>query len=90
MIEASSGKKATCSGKPNPFCFENIIEKHSLTKSDILFIGDNLQTDIKFSNNAKINCILVLTGVTSLATLDAGKQEEDGTPTYICPDLRLD
>ena len=89
-MEVTSSKTATVSGKPNSFCFENIIEKHKLSQSEILFIGDNLRTDIMFSNNAKIDSLLVLTGVSTQGRLDAGKLEGDGTPTYIAEDLRLE
>lgn len=69
-LEVCSGKKATVTGKPNPFCFDSIIEKHGLERKDILFIGDNLLTDIKFSNTSTVDSYLVLTGVTRPETLE--------------------
>jgi len=89
-LEKCSGKKATIVGKPNPFCIDIVLETHSIQKDKILFIGDNLQTDIMFSNKSNIDCLLVLTGVTAEADLEKElKEEESGVPTYIAKDLRL-
>lgn len=89
-LEKCSGKKATIVGKPNPFCIEVVLESHALSRDKILFIGDNLQTDIMFSNKSNIDSLLVLTGVTDEVDLEKElKEVESGVPTYIARDLRL-
>lgn len=90
-LEKCSGRKATVVGKPNPFCIDLVLENHNITRDKILFIGDNLQTDIMFSNKSNISSLLVLTGVTDPVDLEKElKEEESGVPTYIARDLRLD
>jgi len=89
-IETASDKKATITGKPNPKVMDLISSNHSISKSSVLFIGDNLFTDIKFSNNSGVDCLLVLTGVTDRELLEKkGNEEEAGKPTYIKDDLAL-
>jgi len=89
-VELTTGVKAIVSGKPNTFCFDNIIELHSLKKEEVVFIGDNLKTDIQFSNSAGVDCILVLTGCTKEETLDKQLKDDDaGVPTYISKTLKL-
>jgi phosphoglycolate phosphatase len=87
-LETCSTKTATITGKPNPFCFDSIVDKHGLDRSDILFIGDNLLTDIKFSNTSSVDSFLVLTGVTRPETMEQQLQHENaGIPTYIGENL---
>ena len=64
-IEFASGTKATVVGKPNPFILEHIIETYGLKKEECLMVGDNLQTDIEFAQNAGVDSLLTMTGVTS-------------------------
>ena len=87
----TTGIEPITTGKPNTFCFESIMNEHQLQKSEILFIGDNLKTDIKFSNSAEVDCFLVLTGVTRKQTLEEQLADPAaGTPTYIGEDLAFE
>lgn len=89
-LEKCSGKTATVVGKPNPFCIEALLEDHSITRNQVVFIGDNLQTDIKFANQCKVDCVLVLTGVTMEANLESDlKHPDSGIPTYTLRNLKL-
>lgn len=77
-IEACSEKKAEIITKPHPYALDIILndlnqKRHrqgleEVTRKDTLMIGDNLMTDIKFANNAGVDSLLVLTGVTSRET----------------------
>lgn len=87
LFEVVGRRKALVTGKPNTFCFSSIMSKLGIDKSEILFIGDNLKTDIKFSNSASVDSVLVLTGVTSEQRLKEGRQDDDGLPTYISVNL---
>lgn len=46
-------------------------------------VGDNLQTDILFGNNANIDTLLVMTGVTDQEKLN----KSEINPTYISDNL---
>lgn len=64
------------------------MEEHNLKPEDLLFIGDNLQTDIKFANTANVDSFLVLTGVTSKENMEQMMALEGaGNPTYIGENL---
>lgn len=67
------------------------MNEHSLNAKDLLFIGDNLKTDIKFANTAGVDCFLVLTGVTRKDNLDEMlEKDEAGVPTFIGEDLEFE
>ena len=54
-------------GKPNPLVIDIIMKQHHIPKSHLnkfVMLGDNPTTDIMFANNAGIDSVLVLTGVT--------------------------
>jgi len=60
------------SGKPNPAAFDIIAKdlrlfngENPIRNEQILMVGDNLETDIKFGNNLGFKTLLVLSGVTS-------------------------
>lgn len=99
-IEASSGKTATVTGKPNPQVMSIIVSELGVDKSSCVFVGDNMCTDIQFANNCDIDSILVLTGVTTTETLpellakrekgETWQGERIGHPTYVLPNLQLE
>jgi 4-nitrophenyl phosphatase len=68
-LEGCTDKKAQVVTKPDPRSLSIIMSDHgidlNLNREKILMIGDNMNTDILFANNNKIDSLLVLTGVTS-------------------------
>lgn len=69
-LETCTEKKATVVSKPDPRSLEiifreNNIEVSEAQKGKTLMIGDNMNTDIKFANNAGVHSLLVFSGVTS-------------------------
>ena len=67
-IETASGVKAQIMGKPFTYIFDLIRKQHGLENeplSKFLMTGDNLQTDILFGLNNRIDTLLVLTGCTT-------------------------
>jgi HAD superfamily hydrolase (TIGR01450 family) len=60
--------------------------RHRVEGERPLMVGDRLDTDISGAQNASVDSLLVMTGVTSLADLAAATPEE--RPTWIGPDLR--
>ena len=51
-------------GKPNPFGIGSILKDTNTPPNKTVIFGDRLNTDILAGNRAKINTVLVLTGVT--------------------------
>lgn len=104
-IENSTNTKAEIVTKPDPRSLDLILKgvyedikgdsdidcnDYKLELKDILMIGDNMKTDIKFANNSKIDSVLVLTGVTDEKVLNNSKHDSIyGVPTYICKDLSV-
>ena len=67
-IENGSGVTAPIYGKPSKRLFDLLRQQHGLENeplSKFLMVGDNLETDIMFARNNKIDSLLVLSGVTS-------------------------
>ncbi len=58
-LECSTGKRPYVVGKPNSYAFEIMEKEHSLKKSEVLMVGDRVDTDIVFAKNAGIRSALV-------------------------------
>lgn len=63
MFEHASGQKAIQIGKPHRAIIEGALRYANVAKEDVLIIGDNLETDIQLGINAKIDTVLVTTGI---------------------------
>jgi len=89
-IAKSSETQPINTGKPNPISINLVCERDNLDKSQCLMIGDSLYTDIPFANNAGIDGLLVLTGVTDQEEFEKSRKNPDmGVPTYYADDLRV-
>ena len=94
-LEFASETQAIIAGKPNPVIFDILDETHNVShgfikieKKDCIFIGDNLYTDIKFANEAGVDSLLVLTGVTYKDNLHECLHKSDsGKPMFIAENL---
>lgn len=83
-LEAATGKPIDdVVGKPSPVAAEAAIQQLGLDAADCYMVGDRLETDIKMGNDAGMNSVLVLTGV---STLEMAKQSTD-KPKYILPSI---
>ena len=49
--------------KPNQQIINYFYENNNIKSDQLLFVSDNLSTDIKLNNNNNIKSVLVLTGV---------------------------
>lgn len=58
-------------GKPSTFMMDYLAKKFGITTSQICMVGDRLDTDILFGQNGGCKTLLVLSGVTSLQTLQS-------------------
>jgi HAD superfamily hydrolase (TIGR01450 family) len=95
MIEKLVGKKLIRFGKPDSqifmFALEKVIRQNaSITKKDILMVGDTLHTDIVGANKFGLDTVLVLTG--NILPKDAeGSISSTGiSPTYICKSAAIE
>ena len=64
--------------------FENINKIGNFTKSDILMVGDTLNTDILGGNKFGISTMLVLSGNTSHKNYEVKIRSSGVIPDYIC------
>ncbi len=70
-------------GKPAPALFQRAAQRVGARRP--LVVGDRLDTDIEGARRAGMDSMLVLTGVSTAADLDAAPPER--RPTYVAPDL---
>lgn len=74
-----SGRTPVVAGKPLPPLFEETMLRVGGDRP--LVIGDRLDTDIEGAHNARLDSLLVLTGVTGAEELVAARPDQ--RPTYI-------
>ncbi|PRB32757.1 haloacid dehalogenase [Arthrobacter sp. MYb23] len=65
-VAAATSKRPSVAGKPGPALFETAARHSGLARP--LVVGDRLDTDILGGNRAKMDTVLVLTGVDSVHT----------------------
>ncbi|MES2268715.1 MAG: HAD-IIA family hydrolase [Bacteroidota bacterium] len=88
MIETIVGKKFIRFGKPDSqmfmFAYDLIREYRTISKRQIVMVGDTLQTDIMGGNKFGLDTVLVLTGNTQASDYENRVQATGIVPTYIC------
>ncbi|XP_044461917.1 phosphoglycolate phosphatase 2 isoform X2 [Mangifera indica] len=67
-------------GKPSTFMMEFLLKKFQIDTSRMCMVGDRLDTDILFGQNAGCRTLLVLSGVTTQSTLE--NPENNIQPDY--------
>ena len=84
MFEQATGRTADIIfGKPNEIILKLCLSKSNVDFSEVLVIGDRLETDIKMANFVGIKSVIVLTGETMLEDL----KKHTTTPTKIWKNL---
>ncbi len=83
MLERASGVQATYIGKPNPFVFELTLRSMDLDKSQVVMVGDRVQTDVKGAKNNGICSVLLRSGDFRESDLDGSLQ-----PDFIFDSIR--
>ncbi len=68
-IEHCSQRTAINVGKPSKILAELLFEEHGLDPSRTLFVGDRLDTDVRFGKEGGMKSALVMTGCTTAAKL---------------------
>lgn len=86
-VAYASGRTAVDCGKPSRLLAELLQDLYGLDPSRSLFVGDRLDTDVRFGANTGMSTALVLTGVTTAAQLQALGEgtEEEPLPTHLLP-----
>ncbi|MES2109009.1 MAG: TIGR01459 family HAD-type hydrolase [Bacteroidota bacterium] len=94
MIESIIGKQFIRFGKPDSqmfmFAYDLIREYRTISKSQILMVGDTLQTDILGGNKFGLDTVLVLSGNTLPKDADNRITATGIVPTYICNSAVVD
>ena len=83
-VEATTGVEPLVIGKPSPHLLELAAESVGRSPGDAVMIGDGLGTDIAAARAIGARSILMLTGVTSLADVEA--LQPDVRPTAVAVD----
>ena len=83
-IEAASGVTPVSIGKPEPYLLEEAARTVGREPGEAVMIGDNLGTDIGAALAVGARSVLMLTGVTSRADVEAAPS--DRRPTAIASD----
>jgi HAD superfamily hydrolase (TIGR01450 family) len=83
-VEAASGKTPTSIGKPGPLLLEEAARAAGGRARDAVMIGDGLRTDIAAARAVGARSVLLLTGVTTHAELEALPLDE--RPTAVAKD----
>ncbi|KAJ0989709.1 hypothetical protein J5N97_008065 [Dioscorea zingiberensis] len=66
----STEKEPVVVGKPSSFIMDILVERFQINPSKMCMVGDRLNTDILFGQNAGCKTLLVLSGVTTLSALE--------------------
>ncbi len=69
-IELATGKSAYFVGKPNPLMMRMALKKIRCNREESLIIGDRMDTDIIAGIESEIDTVLVLSGITSMETIN--------------------
>jgi len=84
LLTASSGKEPEYIGKPNRNMVDVISKMTGIPNERICAVGDRLYTDIAVAQNAGAVSVLVLSGETDMAMVDAAERK----PDYILPSVK--
>jgi NagD protein len=82
-IELATGRKPYFVGKPNPLMMRTALRKLDAHTRDSFMVGDRMDTDILAGTEAGMRTILVLSVVSTRATVD----QFPFRPTYIYEDV---
>ncbi|MEP6638253.1 MAG: HAD-IIA family hydrolase [Chloroflexota bacterium] len=83
-VEAASGVVPVSIGKPAPYLLEAAAHAVGRQPSEAIMIGDGIGTDLAAAQAVGARCILMLTGVSTLAEVEA--LPPDRQPTAIAAD----
>lgn len=84
-IEGATGEPVTMiTGKPSQLMSEYVLrEVLKMDAEDCFMVGDRLETDIKMANDAGIQSVLVMTGITNTHMLETSTE----VPKHVLPSV---
>lgn len=85
LVTASTGIEPTYLGKPYATTIDMIAEVTGTSREDMCIFGDRLYTDIALGKRHGVTSVLVLSGETTMADVDAAK--DDDRPDFVYADL---
>ncbi|XP_023024353.2 uncharacterized protein [Leptinotarsa decemlineata] len=90
MLTDFSGKEPVITAKPSNYFAEFISKKYGVMNSKrVLFIGDQIDTDMKFANIGSYQKLLVLTGLTKIEHIRDWQFPEEYKPEYYVESLKV-
>ena len=84
MITAATGISPKVIGKPNPEMIASALERLQASPKNTAIVGDRLYTDMEMGYRAGLTTVLVLSGETTLAEVQAAERQ----PDFILPSVR--
>ena len=82
-LEVATGITPIIIGKPEPELYNQALELMQAETADTLVIGDRLDTDIAGAVRARLDSLLVLTGISTSHMVESSSIQ----PTYVLPGL---
>ncbi|WKN43443.1 HAD-IIA family hydrolase [Tunicatimonas pelagia] len=93
MVENLIGKRFLRFGKPDAqmfvFAYDHVQPFHPTDKSEVLMVGDTLETDIIGGNKFGLDTVLVLSGNTAPHQAEQAILSTGITPTYVCDSIAI-
>jgi 4-nitrophenyl phosphatase len=86
-VQYSTGKKPIVLGKPNRYGVDLLLRTFRLRKSEVIIVGDRLETDILTGRRIGVKTVLVLTGVSKKKNIRKLKRDE--RPDYVIKSVAL-
>ncbi|MEO7663935.1 MAG: HAD hydrolase-like protein, partial [Candidatus Limnocylindrales bacterium] len=94
-LEFALGRSATIAGKPSPVVFRQAVRELAgeiagaggprLRRAEVAMVGDDLAADVRGAQRAGLRGILVLSGKTDRAALDASSAARGKAPDGVSP-----
>ena len=83
MLTRATGRRPTVIGKPQPLMAQLAMEAAGCSPEQTLLVGDRIYTDIACGVNAGLETVLVLSGESTMETVE----QSETKPTVIYPDI---
>ncbi|WP_129114372.1 HAD-IIA family hydrolase [Halegenticoccus tardaugens] len=84
LVETATGREpARVFGKPNPEMIAHVVEERGVSPSDVVVVGDRLETEIRMAERLGCDSVCVLTGDADRAAVE----ESPVSPSLVASDV---